>query len=50
MPLTAKGNTILTALKKEYGEEKGTSIFYAGINKGTFKGAEKKPASGKSKD
>ena len=44
MPLTAKGNTILTALIEKYGEEKGTSIFYAGINKGTFKGAEKKPA------
>lgn len=43
MPLTAKGNTILTALVERYGEEKGKSIFYAGINKGTFKGVEKNP-------
>lgn len=47
MPLTAKGNTILTALIERYGEEKAKSIFYAGINKGTFKGVEKSASSKK---
>ena len=41
MPLTTKGRTILTALGKEYGPKKGTSVFYAMINAGKIKGAEK---------
>jgi hypothetical protein len=41
MPLTKKGSTILHAMMKEYGEKKGKSVFYASINKGTVKGAEK---------
>lgn len=40
MPLTAKGKTILTAMEKQYGKKRGTSVFYASINKGTVKGAE----------
>ena len=42
MPLTEKGKTILTAFKKEYGAEKGTSYFYGAANKGTISGVHKK--------
>ena len=46
MPLTDKGNTILAAMKKQYGDSKGERVFYASINKGTVKGAEEtKPKS-----
>jgi hypothetical protein len=41
MPLTKKGRTILTSMRKEYGTKKGTSVFYASINKGRVTGAEK---------
>ena len=41
MPLTAKGKTVLTAMESQYGAKKGKSVFYASINKGTVKGAEK---------
>lgn len=40
MPLTAKGEKILSALEKEYGEKKGKSVLYAGKNKGTFTGID----------
>ena len=40
MPLTGKGQKILAAMKKEYGDKKGESVFYASINKGKVKGAE----------
>lgn len=40
MPLTKKGKKILSNMKKEYGAKKGTSVFYASINKGKVKGAE----------
>lgn len=42
MPLTKKGKTIMKAMKKEYGKEKGKGVFYASRNKGTIKGVEKK--------
>lgn len=42
MPLTKKGSKIMHAMKKEYGDEKGESVFYASRNKGTIKGVEKK--------
>ncbi len=42
MPLTSKGNKILSSMKKEYGGKKGESVFYASINKGKVKGAEGK--------
>lgn len=42
MPLTKKGEKILKAMEKEYGPKKGKGVFYASINKGTVKGAEKK--------
>ena len=42
MPLTAKGKKIKTAMEKQYGKKRGESVFYASINKGKVKGAEKK--------
>lgn len=42
MPLNVKGKKILAAMQKEYGEKKGTAIFYASENKGTIKGVKKK--------
>lgn len=41
MPITKKGKTIMTAMKKEYGKDKGEGVFYASRNKGTIKGVEK---------
>jgi len=41
-PLTKKGEKILAAMKKAYGEEKGEQIFYASKNKGTISGVDKK--------
>lgn len=48
MPLTAKGKKTLAAMQEQYGKERGKSVFYASINKGKVKGAEKK--SGKTKN
>lgn len=44
MPLNEKGKKIKAAMKKEYGEKKGESVFYASENKGTIKGVTKKGA------
>jgi hypothetical protein len=41
-PLTKKGEKILAAMKKVYGEEKGEQIFYASKNKGTISGVDSK--------
>lgn len=41
-PLTKKGQKILAAMKKAYGEEKGEQIFYATRNKGKISGVDKK--------
>lgn len=41
MPLTEKGRTILTSMKKEYGKKKGRRVFYASEHKGTIKGIKK---------
>jgi len=38
MPLSEKGKKILKNMKKEYGSEKGESVFYASQNKGTITG------------
>ena len=38
MPLTQKGQTIKSAMIKEYGPERGEQIFYASANKGTITG------------
>ena len=40
MPLTAKGEEILAAMRKQYGGKKGESVFYASRNKGTIKGVD----------
>lgn len=42
MPLSIKGRKVKAAMTKEYGEKKGKQVFYASINKGIVKGAEKK--------
>lgn len=42
MPITKKGEKIMHAMKKEYGEEKGKKVFYASANKGTITGVEGK--------
>lgn len=41
MPLTAKGNTILTAMEKEYGKKKAEGVFYASRNAGKIKGVDR---------
>jgi hypothetical protein len=40
MPLNKKGRKIKAAMVDEYGAKKGTSVFYASINKGKIKGVE----------
>lgn len=40
MPLTAKGEEIMAAMKKEYGAEEGERNFYASRNAGTIKGVD----------
>ena len=44
MPLTEKGQKILAAMKKQYGDEKGKQVFYASQNKGTVTGTHKSRA------
>lgn len=41
MPLTEKGRTILTAMRKQYGE-RAEEVFYRSANKGTITGVHKK--------
>ncbi len=41
MPLTIKGKKILKNMRREYGAEKGTRIFYASENNGTITGVHK---------
>jgi len=40
MPLTAKGEKIKAAMGKEYGAEKGASVFYASKNAGKISGVD----------
>jgi hypothetical protein len=42
MPLTKKGSKIMSAMKKQYGGEKGERVFYASENKGTIRGVHRK--------
>jgi|TARA_E500000318_G_C3496415_1_gene186596 hypothetical protein len=42
MPLTTKGKKIKKSMEKTYGKKKAKKVFYASINKGKIKGAEKK--------
>jgi len=43
MPLTKKGKTILKSMRDTYGD-RAENVFYASINAGKIKGAEKKGA------
>ena len=40
MPLTKQGKKIMSAMKDEYGKERGQRVFYAAANKGTIKGVD----------
>jgi hypothetical protein len=40
MPLTAKGEKIMAAMRKEYGAEKGKRVFYASRNAGKITGVD----------
>jgi hypothetical protein len=40
MPLTKKGETIMSSMVKEYGAKRAKRIFYASANKGRIKGVE----------
>lgn len=42
MPLNKKGRKIMRKMKKEYGDDRGESVFYASKNKGKIKGVYKK--------
>lgn len=41
MPLTTKGEKIMRAMKREYGDKRGESVFYASRNKGRISGVDK---------
>lgn len=49
MPLTSKGREILSAMRKQYGKKKGTSVFYASANAGRIKGVDRKRKSKRTK-
>lgn len=42
MPLTSKGKKVKSAMKKQYGKDKGERVFYAAENKGSIRGVAKK--------
>ena len=46
MPKTVKGRKIEKAMRKTYGAKKGEQVFYASINSGRVKGAERKRSKG----
>ena len=41
MPMTKKGEKIMSSMKKEYGKDKGKQVFYASKNKGIISGVDK---------
>lgn len=47
MPLTAKGQKIMAAMKSEYGAKKGEQVFYASRNAGKITAVEHKRGHGK---
>lgn len=47
MPTTKKGKKVLKAMQKQYGSDKGKSVYFASIVKGKLKGAEGKGGTGK---
>lgn len=40
MPLTAKGEKIMTNMQREYGAEQGKRVFYASRNSGRITGVD----------
>lgn len=46
MPLTSKGNKIMSSMRKEYGDKKGTSVFYASRNAGKITGVDPESSHG----
>lgn len=42
MPETKKGRKIKREMRKQYGKEKGTRVFYASANKGRIRGVHRK--------
>lgn len=40
MPLTEKGQKIMSNMQRQYGAKKGKQVFYASKNKGTISGVE----------
>lgn len=48
MPLTPKGDKIMSSMKDQYGDKKGEQVFYASRNKGTISGVDPE-SSGKKK-
>lgn len=42
MPLTEKGKTIMSAMMRKYGADKGRHVFYASRNKGTIMGVDRR--------
>jgi len=42
MPLTPKGKKIKGRMRKTYGKERGTRVFYASQKKGTIRGTHRK--------
>lgn len=40
MPLTKKGEKVMSAMTSEYGAKKGKQVFYASRNAGKLKGVE----------
>jgi len=41
MPLTKKGNKIMSAMKQQYGAKKAQQVFYASRNAGKIKGVDR---------
>jgi hypothetical protein len=47
VPLTKKGQKIMSAMKKQYGSDKGENVFYASRNKGVITGVEGRKSANK---
>ena len=47
MPLTTKGQKIMSSMKRTYGGKKGEQVFYATANSGKIKNVEEKAKGGK---
>ena len=47
VPLTSKGKKIMSAMKEQYGSDKGESVFYASRNKGVITDVEGRKSANK---